>query len=101
MRVINSPVGYVGSEFYVVDLSTEPVFIDFKQQIDDLMVRVVGGEMLITWDLSTPADFDEERCFLIGEKDNTKEIGNIRSTNICLKSLDGSPLKVYIVGQRN
>lgn len=101
MITIDSQVGYVDSEFFVIDLGFEPVKINFKQQIDDLMISSPDGDILITWDVD--GEFNEKECMLIKTFDNLKEIGNIKSTFIVLRTKTdlGKTIPVWLVGQRN
>lgn len=75
----------------------EVVKLSYSKQIDDVMVSLEGGDVLMKWDV---LDWDDE-AMLLKEKDNMKEIGGISCTHLLFKSKDGSPVKVYTVVQVN
>ncbi len=98
MKNITSKYGYVGTEHYVVQVDSEPTKIDFIQQIDDLLVASPDGDVLVSWDVS---EWNDEECLLIQQKDNLKELGNLRSSSVMLKARGSGPITVFITAQRN
>ncbi len=99
MKLIESKVGYVHTEYFIFDLlDEEPVLVDLKQQIDDLIVNLEGGDVLLSWDRD---EWDDGQCVLLKERDNMKEISNLKCSHILFKRRAESPVKVYLTLQRN
>lgn len=85
--------------FKVIDIEgDEVVRLTYSKQIDDMMISLEGGDVLLRWD--TDKWIDDE-CMLLKEKDNLKEIGSMLITHLLLKSKDGSKVRVYICAQLN
>lgn len=99
MIIIESDEKYTSVQHVVCDVGDEVVCIDWGPQIDDLMIVASNGDILISWDAD---GWQDNECLLLSQKDNMKEIGNIRCTKLYLKSaVPGSVVKVYATGQRN
>lgn len=85
--------------FKVIELEGEEVVkLKYSKQIDDMMLSVRGGDILLRWD---EHEWSDDECILLSERDNLKEISNISCTHLLLKSYTGSKVKVFTVAQLN
>ncbi len=76
----------------------EIVKLHYSKQIDDMMITVRGGDVLLSWDTE---EWNDTECILLSEKDNLKEINKISCTHILMKSRDGNKVTAYTVAQLN
>lgn len=76
----------------------EVVRITYSRQVDDIMISLEGGDILVRWDSD---DWVDDECMLIKQQDNLKEIGKISITHLLMKSKDGNRVKVYTAAQLN
>jgi len=86
--------------FKVIDLQgNEVVRISYSKQVDDIMISVDGGDVLLRWDADNWVD---DECMLLKEKDNFKEIGKLSCTHLLLKPKDPDvSVRAYICAQLN
>lgn len=76
----------------------EVVKLKYSKQIDDVMVTLEGGDVLMSWDIP---DWSDDECMLVKLQDNMKEIGKISCTHLMFKSKTGTKVKIYTVAQLN
>lgn len=98
---IGSDTVYEDTEHLVLDITDEPIMIHFNRAIDDLMINSPDGDILIAWKLTHESEWDDTSCFQISQKDNTKEINNIKTSLLAIKAKIPGTIKVYITIQRN
>ncbi|PWU05325.1 MAG: hypothetical protein C5B43_03505 [Verrucomicrobia bacterium] len=85
--------------FKVIELQEQEVVrITYSKQVDDFMISVEGGDILLRWDVD---DWNDDECILVKQFDNLKEINKLSCTHILMKSKDGSKVKVYTCAQLN
>lgn len=89
------------TEHLVIVLGVDPVMYFFQRQVDDILISSPDGDVLLNWDMSHDSEWDDNRCMLIQKTDNMKEIGNIKTNLIALKSLNGEAKTVYLTAQIN
>jgi intein-encoded DNA endonuclease-like protein len=77
---------------------TEVTRLTYSKQVDDVMISVEGGDILLRWDTD---EWIDDECILLKEHDNLKEIGKISITHLLIKSKDGTRVKVYTCAQLN
>lgn len=100
MKIIDSRVGYVDTEYYVVELN-EPVKIDFKQQVNDVIMSSPDIEVLVGWDYENESEFTKDNAMLLKPHDNMKELSRERCTHLYLMPrTDGTHGTVYITVTR-
>jgi hypothetical protein len=102
MRIINSKFDTrEATEFYVVDLDDEPVKIDFKMQVIDIIVSSPDIDVLIGWDYKDDSEFTPDNSLLVKTFDNMKEIAKEMCTHFYLMPYKkGTKGRVFVTVQR-
>lgn len=100
----DSPGYYKDTEHVVLHgIDNEGVAIHFTRQIDDLVINSQDGDLLVSWNFDSEAEFPVEACMLLTVRDNLKELGNLKTTTLAIRSKEEGKIldTVYITVQRN
>lgn len=93
---------YSDAEHIVLNVSSEPILINFVRAIDDVIISSPDGDILLAWKLGHDTEWDDNKCMILTIRDNMKEIGNLKTTLLAVKAKEESKtLTVYITAQRN
>ena len=89
------------TEHLVIKVTQDPLFLNFRRQVDDILITSPDGDILVSWDLNHESVWDDTNCLLLKAVDNMKEIGNIKTSLIALKAKEDKELTVYLTAQIN
>src|SRR5215469_2943191 len=82
----DEPGYYKDTEHLVLSVDGQGVLLVFVRQVDDVLINTPDGDILVSWDIDHEiSEFNKEACMLLSQKDNMKEISNLKAQLIAIR----------------